>query len=211
MKTFDCTLYFITDGSFTDEAGLLKTVASACQGGVTMVQLREKEKSGAKLLSLAEKVKVITDRWNVPLIIDDRVDIAMEANAAGVHLGQSDLPVAAARRLMGNDRIIGATAKTVSQARAALKAGADYLGVGAIYPTATKVQAILTPVTVLNDICRSVPLPVAAIGGLTKENLFVLAKSPISGIAVVSAIMKSTDPRRSAAELKKAIQAIKRP
>lgn len=209
MKDFDCTLYFITDGSNTDESVLLETVDSACRGGVTMIQLRDKEKSGSELLFLAEKVKAVTDGWKVPLIINDRVDIAMAAHAAGVHLGQSDLPVAAARRLMGENRIIGATAKTVRQAKEAMEAGADYLGVGAVYPTATKVRTALTPVSVLNEICRSVPLPVAAIGGLTKENLSVLADSPIDGIAVVSAIMKSHDPCRSAKELKEAVTIIK--
>lgn len=209
MEPSCLTLYFISDSSCSDESGLLKTVDLACRGGVTMVQLREKETCGLEFLNLAIKVKEVTDRFHIPLIIDDRIDVAMAADASGVHLGQCDIPVLYARRLMGTKKIIGATAKSVEQAQRAMEAGADYLGVGAIYPTSTKVDTVVTPVSVLNDICRSVPLPVVAIGGLTKENLSVLRDSPISGIAVVSAIMKSPSPERSAAELKEAVNAIK--
>lgn len=200
----DMTLYFVTDSTGLSEEVFLRKVEEACKGGVTIVQLREKERNGREYLMLAKKVKSITDKYNIPLIIDDRVDIAMAADAAGVHLGQSDIPVLDARRLMGKDKIIGATTKTVSQAIEAEKSGADYLGVGAIYPTTTKVVTVITEVSVLNDICKNTSLPVVAIGGLNIKNIDILRDSPINGIAVVSAIMKSPNPQRSARDLKKA-------
>ena len=130
------------------------------------------------------------------------MDIALACDAAGVHVGQSDLPVSYARKLMGPDKIVGATAKTVEQARKAYEDGADYLGVGAIYPTTTKVVTIITEVSTLKDICRAVSIPVAAIGGLNRQNMDVLKGVPIAGICVVSAIMKAMDPQSAARELK---------
>ena len=165
------------------------------------MQLREKS-GGRDYLDLALRVKEITDHYRIPLIIDDRVDVALACGAAGVHVGQSDLPVACARKLMGPDKIVGATAKTVSQALDAYEQGADYLGVGAIYPTTTKVVTILTKVETLNEISRAVPIPLVAIGGLNAGNLGILKGAGMSGIAVVSAIMKSETPRETAAELK---------
>ena len=181
----------------------LEVIAKSCEGGVTLVQLREKELSGRGYYDLAVKVKNVTDRFGVPLIIDDRMDVAMASGAAGVHLGQSDLPIAAAREVMGPDKIIGATAKTVEQARAAEIAGADYLGVGAIYPTTTKVVTVITPVATLTDISTNVSIPTVAIGGLNVGNLDVLYGSGASGIAVVTAIMKSDNPKKMAAELRR--------
>ena len=139
-------------------------------------------------------------------IIDDRIDIAMAADAEGVHLGQSDLPIDIGRRMFGKDKIIGATTKTVEQALEAYKQGADYLGVGAIYPTTTKVKTVLTSTDTLNDICNAVPIPANAIGGLNKDNLGVLKGIPIAGVCVVSAIMKADDPRKAATELIKAVE-----
>ena len=202
MKEFDTSLYFITDSTgFTEEEFLLRTEA-ALQGGVTFLQLREKDKSAREYLALAEKVHKLTKQYNVPLIIDDRLDIAMAVDAEGVHLGQSDLPISIARKLFGPDKIIGATAKTVPQALEAWQQGADYLGVGAIYPTTTKVKTVLTSTDTLRDICNAVPIPANAIGGLNKDNIHVLAGIPIGGICVVSAIMKAEDPRKAAEELK---------
>ena len=137
----------------------------------------------------------------MPLIIDDRLDIAMAIDAEGVHLGQSDMPVHIARTLFGPDKIIGATAKTVPQALEAYRQGADNLGVGAIYPTTTKVKTILTSTDTLHEICKAVPIPVNAIGGLNKDNIHVLAGIPIAGICVVSAIMKADDPKKAAIDL----------
>ena len=202
MKKIDTSLYFITDSTgLTEEEFLLRTEA-ALQGGVTFLQIREKEKTTREYLILARKVHDLTKKYNVPLIIDDRLDIAMAMDAEGVHLGQSDLPIDLARKLLGPDKIIGATAKTVPQALEAWQQGADYLGVGAIYPTTTKVKTILTSTDTLRDICNAVSIPANAIGGLNKDNIDILAGIPIAGICVVSAIMKAEEPRKAAAELK---------
>lgn len=202
MKTFDTSLYFITDSTgFTEEEFLRRTEA-ALQGGVTFLQIREKDRSTREYIALAEKVHALTRKYNVPLIIDDRVDVALAMDAEGVHVGQSDMPVATARRLLGEGKIIGATAKTVPQAMEAYAQGADYLGVGAIYPTTTKVKTVLTSTDTLRDICNAVPIPANAIGGLNKDNIDVLAGIPIAGICVVSAIMKAGDPKVAAEDLK---------
>ncbi len=208
MKSFDPTLYFITDSSSVAREDFLQTVEAACRGGATLVQLREKNKSTREYLDLAEKVHAITKRYDVPLIIDDRVDVALAVGAEGVHVGQSDMPVALARKLMGPDKIVGATTKTVPQALEAYRAGADYLGVGAIYPTTTKVVTILTSVDTLKEIVKSVPIRVNAIGGLNKDNIQVLRGSGISGICAVSAIQKAADPEVAARELKAAFLAL---
>lgn len=198
----DLTLYLVTDSTGLEEPVFLERIEQACRGGITLLQLREKEKSGRDYFELARKVKSISDRYHIPLIIDDRADIAAAVNAAGVHVGQSDLPVFAARALLGPDKIVGATAKTVEQAQKAAREGADYLGVGTIYPTTTKVKTVLTPVSTLDEICRSVSIPVAAIGGLNEGNCDILRGVPTAGISVVSAVMKAADPCRAAAELK---------
>ena len=202
MKKFDPSLYFITDSTNYTEEEFLYRVEQALQGGVTLLQLREKNKSTREYMELAEKVHAITKRYGVPLIIDDRVDVALAIDAEGVHVGASDLPVATARKLMGENKIVGATAKTVPWAREAWEQGADYLGVGAIYPTTTKVKTVLTSTDTLWDICKAVPIPVNAIGGLNRDNMDILAGIPIAGICVVSAIMKADDPRKAAMELK---------
>ncbi len=201
MKKIDTRLYFITDSTNYTEEEFLFRIEEALKGGVTLIQLREKEKSTREYVVLAEKVHKITQKYNVPLIIDDRIDVALAANAEGVHVGQSDMPVQLARSLMGDDKIIGATTKTVEQAKEAFDQGADYLGVGAIYPTTTKVKTVLTSTDTLKDICNSVPLPVNAIGGLNKDNIDILKGIPISGICVVSAIMKAESPEKAANEL----------
>ncbi len=198
------SLYFITDSTGLDETEFLCRTEAALRGGVTLLQLREKEKSTREYLFLAQKVHRLTQKYNVPLIIDDRMDVAMAMGAEGVHLGQSDLPIDIARKLLGNKIIIGATTKTVEQAQEAYRQGADYLGVGAIYPTTTKVKTVLTSVETLAAICEAVPIPVNAIGGLNKDNLSVLKGVPIAGICVVSAIMKAENPQKAAMELKEA-------
>lgn len=205
----DTTLYLVTDSSYHTEESFLRTVEEALRGGVTLLQLREKEKSAREYMELAGKVKEICGRYGVPLLIDDRVDVAAAVGAAGVHVGQSDIPVAAARKILGPDKIVGATAKTVEQALEAWRQGADYLGVGAIYPTTTKVKTILTKVSTLKEICEAVPISVNAIGGLNAGNMDVLEGSGIAGICVVSAIMKSEDPRRTAEELKEGVIRLK--
>ncbi len=206
MKDFDTTMYFITDSTSYSEEEFLYRVEEACKGGVTLIQLREKEKSTREFIELAEKVHEITKRYNIPLIIDDRADVALAINAEGVHVGQSDMPVKMARLLMGNDKIVGATTKTVEQAKIAYLEGADYLGVGAIYPTTTKVKTVLTSVDTLKEIVKAVPIKVNAIGGLNKENLSILKASGIDGICAVSAIMKADNPQLAAKELKTAAE-----
>jgi len=208
MKKLDTTMYFITDSTNYSEEEFLYRVEEACKGGVTLIQLREKESTTREYLSLAEKVHEITQSYDIPLIIDDRVDIALAVNAEGVHVGQSDMPVNITRKLMGEDKIIGATAKTVPQALEAYRQGADYLGVGAIYPTTTKVKTVLTSVDTLKEIVKAVPIKVNAIGGLNKENIHVLKNSGIDGICVVSAIMKADEPYIAAKELREAFDAL---
>ena len=202
MKKFDPSLYFITDSTNFAEDEFLRRIEQALQGGVTLMQLREKERTSREYIELAEKVHRLAKKYDVPLIIDDRVDVALAIDAEGVHVGASDMPVAMARRLMGDKKIVGATAKTVPWAKEAYEQGADYLGVGAIYPTTTKVKTVLTSVDTLRNICNAVPLPVNAIGGLNKDNIDILKGIPIAGICVVSAIMKAADPKQAAAELK---------
>ena len=180
----------------------LRRTEAALRGGVTLLQLREKDRTTREYLALAQRVHALTRKYNVPLIIDDRLDIAMAMDAEGVHLGQCDLPIDLARRILGPEKIIGATAKTVPQALEAWQQGADYLGVGAIYPTTTKVKTILTSTDTLRDICNIVPIPANAIGGLNRDNIDLLAGIPIGGICVVSAIMKAEDPRQAALELR---------
>lgn len=206
---FDSTLYFITDSTGLSEEEFLYRVRSACEGGVTLIQTREKEKSTREYISLAQKVHEITKEYGIPLIVDDRVDVALAIDAEGVHVGQSDMPVEIARRLMGKDKIVGATAKTVEQAVKAYNEGADYLGVGAIYPTTTKVKTVLTSVETLCDIVKAVPIKVNAIGGLNKDNIDVLKGSGIDGICVVSAVMKSQAPKEAAKELKQRFLSLK--
>ena len=201
MKKLDTRLYFITDSTgFSTEEFLLRT-EEALKGGVTLLQLREKEKTTKEYIDIAEKVHNLTKKYNVPLIIDDRVDVALCVDAEGVHVGKSDMPVYMARRIMGKNKIIGATTKTVEQAKQAYEQGADYLGVGAIYPTTTKVKTVLTSIDTLKDICNAVPVPANAIGGLNKNNIDILKGIPIAGICVVSAIMKAENPREATIEL----------
>lgn len=202
MKKIDTSLYFITDSTGFSQEEFLRRTEAALQGGVTLLQIREKDKTTREYMALAEKVHALTLRYGVPLLIDDRLDIAMAIDAEGVHLGQSDLPVSIARKILGPDKIIGATAKTVPQALEAYEQGADYLGVGAIYPTTTKVKTILTSTDTLRDICKAVPIPVNAIGGLNRDNIDVLQGTGIAGICVVSAIMKAEDPRQAALDLR---------
>ncbi|MBQ8798538.1 MAG: thiamine phosphate synthase [Lachnospiraceae bacterium] len=202
MRKFDSSLYFITDSTNYSEEEFLSRVEQALLGGVTLLQLREKEKSTREYIELAEKVHKLAKRYHVPLIIDDRVDVALAIDAEGVHVGASDMPVAVARKLMGEDKIVGATAKTVPWAKEVYEQGADYLGVGAIYPTTTKVKTVLTSTDTLRDICNAVTIPVNAIGGLNKDNIDVLSGIPVAGICVVSAIMKADNPKTTAEELK---------
>lgn len=192
----DKLLYFITDSNSLCEDEFLNKIESACIGGADIIQLREKNKSTKDYIVLAQKVKNITDRYSVPLIIDDRVDVCLATDASGVHLGLDDMDIKTAREILGPDKIIGSTAKNVKRALESLNSGADYLGVGAIFPTTTKVKTVITEISTLKDIVKSVNIPVFAIGGLNIDNIDILKNTGITGICAVSAIMKSDDTEK---------------
>ena len=174
-----------------------------------MVQLREKNRTTREYLDLATEVHKITSEFNVPLIIDDRIDVMLASGAEGVHVGAEDMPVKEVRKLIGKDKILGATAKTVEAAQKAYAVGADYLGVGAIYPTTTKVKTVLTSTETLDAITKAVPIPVNAIGGLNPDNLGVLKGINIAGVCAVSAIMKADEPKKAAERLMQAFKEIR--
>lgn len=206
----DTTLYFITDSTNYERDEFLRRVRSALEGGVTIIQLREKNRTTREYIDIANEVHEITKEFGVPLIIDDRIDVMLACGAEGVHVGAEDMPVAIARKLIGKDKILGATAKTVEVATRAYNDGADYLGVGAIYPTTTKVKTVLTSTETLDAITKAVPIPVNAIGGLNAGNIGVLKGINIAGVCAVSAIMKSDCPKTAAAELKYAFEELRR-
>ena len=200
-RKFDCSLYLVTDRG-SDE-NFCRIVEQAVQSGVTMVQLREKMADTRSFYELALRVKKITSAHDVPLIINDRLDIALAVDADGLHVGQEDLPVAVARRFLGDDKILGATAATVQDALAAERDGADYIGSGAVYPTSTKPNKPVLPLHVLTQIKQAVRVPVVAIGGITADNVAPLLLAGVDGVAVVSAIMSSSDPAAVSKAFKK--------
>lgn len=203
-------LYLVTDRASLRGRDLLTAIEAAIQGGVTMVQLREKEISSRDLFQLAQQVRLLTDRYQIPLMINDRLDIAVAIDAAGVHVGQSDLPAPVVRRILGPDKILGVSAATLREAKQAYLDGADYLGVGAIFPTTTKSDAQSTPIERLAQIKTSVPLPVVAIGGINEKNLSLLAETDIDGIAVVSAILGNDDIKCASEALSMQLPILKR-
>lgn len=186
-------LYLVTNRYQDPLETFLKKVEQACQSGVTMIQLREKQLTTNQYYELAKMVKQITNTYQVPLIIDDRLDVCLAVDAAGLHIGDDELPVSVARQVLGTEKILGVTAKTVKRALEAEKSGADYLGTGAIFPTTTKENAPITLISTLKDICQTVDIPVVAIGGLTCENIHQLSGTGIAGIAVVSDLMQARD------------------
>lgn len=204
----DYTLYLVTDRELALPLSIKEAVEQAILGGVTLVQLRDKKADSGELFRSAQTLKKVTDRHRVPLIINDRADIMLASGAAGVHVGQSDLPAAEARRLIGPDKILGVSAATVEEAVAAEKAGADYLGVGAMFPTETKKDTRHPSLETLRQICRAVSIPVVAIGGINSGNAALLGGSGIAGVAVVSAILKGNCPEEAAAALKEKIRSV---
>lgn len=185
----DYTLYLCTDRRVMTTESIEDAVELAIKGGVSVVQLREKECTSREFYELALAVKEITDAYEVPLLINDRVDIAMAIGADGVHLGQSDVPVHAARNVLGPDKIIGATAHNVKEAEKAWKLGADYLGVGDVFGTTSKSDTSRIAMDELHKICQTVPIPVVAIGGVNEENIHKLRGSGVAGAAVISAVI----------------------
>ena len=186
-------LYLVTNRYQDSLESFLKKVETACRSGVTMIQLREKNLTTNQYYQLAKQVKEITDAYQVPLIIDDRLDVCLAVDAAGLHIGDDELPVSVARQVLGPDKILGVTAKTVKRALEAETWGADYLGTGAIFPTTTKENAPITLISTLKTICQTVAIPVVAIGGLTSENIDQLAETGIAGVAVVRDLMQAED------------------
>mgnify|MGYP000657864401 FL=1 len=186
-------LYLVTNRYQDSLESFLKKVETACRSGVTMIQLREKNLTTNQYYQLAKQVKEITDAYQVPLIIDDRLDVCLAVDAAGLHIGDDELPVSVARQVLGPDKILGVTAKTVKRALEAETSGADYLGTGAIFPTTTKENAPITLISTLKTICQTVAIPVVAIGGLTSENIDQLAATGIAGVAVVRDLMQAED------------------
>ena len=186
-------LYLVTNRYQDSLESFLEKVETACRSGVTMIQLREKNLTTNRYYQLAKQVKEITDAYQIPLIIDDRLDICLAVDAAGLHIGDDELPVSVARQVLGPDKILGVTAKTVERALEAETSGADYLGTGAIFPTTTKENAPITLISTLKTICQMVANPVVAIGGLTSENIDQLAATGIAGVAVVRDLMQAED------------------
>ena len=186
-------LYLVTNRYQDSLESFLKKVETACRSGVTIIQLREKNLTTNQYYQLAKQVKEITDAYQVPLIIDDRLDICLAVDAAGLHIGDDELPVSVARQVLGPEKILGVTAKTVKRALEAETSGADYLGTGAIFPTTTKENAPITLISTLKTICQTVAIPVVAIGGLTSENIDQLIDTGIAGVAVVRDLMQAED------------------
>ena len=200
----DLLVYAVTDRHWLNGRTLYEVVKESLDGGVTFLQLREKDLDDENFLKEAVELKELCKEYKVPFVINDNVDIAIEMDADGVHVGQSDMEAGDVRAKLGPDKIIGVSAGTVEEAILAEKRGADYLGVGAVFPTGSKDDAIDVPLATLKAICEAVSIPVIAIGGITQQNVSGLAGSGICGIAVISAIYAQKDIRKAAEDLKEA-------
>ena len=201
-------LYAVTDRSWTGRQTLYEQVEEALKGGATIVQLREKNLDEEAFLEEAQQMTELCHRYHVPLIINDNVDVAIKSGADGVHVGIEDAPVAEIRKRAGNDFIIGATAKTIEQAKLAEDSGADYLGVGAVFPSSTKENALRITAEQLKDICASVAIPAVAIGGLTYENMIEIKASGVVGVALVSAIFSEDNIYEATIRLKEKVEKV---
>ncbi len=200
-NNIDYSLYLVTDRHALIDSDIYTGVEEAIKGGVTVVQLREKNLNTLDFYNIAIKIKIITDKYKVPLIINDRIDIAMAINCAGVHVGQNDMPAGIARSIIGYNKIIGVSTSTLEEAQKAEKEGADYVGVGAMFPTSTKDDAKAVSVYSLTEIKEGISIPVVAIGGINQENVELLKPANIDGIAVVSAILSSKHVKIAAEKL----------
>lgn len=196
-------LYAVTDSAWVGEKTLYQQIEDALKGGVTIVQLREKSLDDESFVKEAIEVKELCHRYNVPLIINDNVSVALKSGADGVHVGLEDTPVSEIRKVVPRDFIVGATCKTVEQAKIAENSGADYMGVGAVFPSSTKENALRITTEQLKEICSSVSIPAVAIGGITAENVMEIKGGGIAGIAVVSAIFSAENIEKATQELKK--------
>ena len=198
-------LYAVTDSRWLKDGSLAEAVEKALAGGVTCVQLREKQLPFDEFLRTAKEIKSLCQSYQVPFIVDDNLDIALACDADGLHIGQNDMPAAKARQLLGPDKILGVSAQTIKQAVAACQDGADYLGVGAVFPTSTKTDAVEVPLDTLKAITATVDIPVVAIGGIGADNIAQLSDTGIAGAAVVSAIFAQEDIKKAAANLRQLI------
>lgn len=205
MLKWDYTLYLVTDRSYIGGRNLEDCVEEAIVGGTTMIQLREKTASSLDFYNLAARIKDITVKYHVPLIINDRLDIAMAIDADGLHLGQDDLPIEIARKHFGEDKIIGISVSTTEEAVLAEKSGADYLGAGAMFPTGTKTDAKLVSLPELRLIKGSVSIPVVAIGGINENNAYDIFSTGIDGLSIVSAILAKENIREASSTIKSKI------
>lgn len=202
----DLLLYAVTDRSWLGSESLRSAVEKTLIGGATFIQLREKELEAEKFLEEAKEIKALCKKYRVPFIINDNVDIAIAVDADGVHVGQKDMEAGRVRELIGRDKILGVSAQTVEQAVLAEKRGADYLGVGAVFPTGSKADSDYVSHETLKEICKAVSIPVVAIGGINKNNIMELSGSGICGIAVISAIFAQPDIMKATAELKELVE-----
>lgn len=202
-------LYLIADRTILGDRDFLQSIEDAISGGVTLVQLREKESSTLEFYNMAKQVKEITSKHNIPLIINDRLDIALAVDAEGLHIGQDDMPLQIARSILGSNKIVGVSASTLDEALKAKKDGADYLGVGAVFPTSSKDDAASVSIETLKLIKEKVKIPVVAIGGVNLENTPLVMNTGIDGIAVISAILKSRDIKSAALNLYKKVSETK--
>lgn len=201
MKKFDLSLYLVSDRNSTDFEAFLNTIEESLKAGITFLQIREKNISTREFLEIAQKTKSLAEKYQVPMVINDRIDIALATDADGVHLGQKDMPLDMARKILGNDKIIGISANTLEDALRAEKEGADYIGVGAIFNTSTKANAKTIDRKLLETIIDTVNLPIVLIGGINIENANELTDYEIEGLAISSAIMKSKIPGKATESL----------
>ena len=201
-KDIDYSVYLVTDHRNKTDEEFLNIIEEAIKGGTTVVQLREKTASTKDFYELALKVKEITSKYDVPLLINDRIDIALAVDSEGIHIGQDDMPAEIARKIIGDNKILGVSASTVEQAKKAEKDGADYIGSGAIFPTSTKDDADSVSKEELKEIVDSIDIPVVAIGGITLDNASSIKDTGIAGFSVVSAIMSAEDPKEASRKLK---------
>ena len=202
----DLLLYAVTDRSWLNGETLYSQVEKALEGGATFVQLREKHLDHDAFLQEAKEIKVLCAKYQVPFVLDDDVELALEVGADGVHVGQSDMEAGDVRAKLGEDKIVGFSEQTVEQARLAQERGADYLGVGAVFPTSSKDDAVEVDHEMVKAICEAVDIPVIAIGGITKDNVQELSGCGLCGIAVISAIFAKPDIKKATEELKAATE-----
>ena len=198
----DYSIYLITDHNYLRGRNFLSCIEDALRGGVTLVQLREKDVDGGLFLQRACAVKTLCDKYKVPLLINDRIDIALACKAAGVHLGQADIPLNVARGILGSDAIIGVSAHSLEEARAAERDGADYLGVGAVFPTNSKNNASEVGVNMLKEILKMSKLPIIGIGGINAQNLAQVRAAGAQGAAIISGILSADNIEEEGRKIK---------